>query len=377
MTAPDLKVPVLIIALATHRKSEAMNLGQLLQVAFVLSLIASTEITSFGQETPVDSVVQPPPKASVEANVARPMAAFARLIKGEWKQTAASGTSMFHRWYWGPGKHSIRRMTDGEGADGKPWYEVQVYFWDPNRMQVRMLGVSPYDQGVSEGTIHFEKGSAEGTAELYQARAQRKMGVRWQFEGQDKYRETLLEAVGSKGLEPLVEFDLVRIPFTPQRPRNSLNSLKLSNHLKNFEAYLGHTWVGSGEWSNGDPLQLQTSFDWIPVANAIYVRVSASDSNDGRPHLLDAYIYHHTKEQTLKCLALLNAGGVFEGDVSVGEGGTIQIELKNGIIEKSADYSLQFEIESPGILRERAWFVKDDERIPLFNISHQKSQLRR
>ena len=88
---------------------------------------------------PFAAAAQDPP-----AKVADPMASFARMVGGEWRMTAQSGTSMFDTWHWGPGKHSLRVMTDGSGADGKPWRELQAVYWHPGRKQVRLLGLSPF-----------------------------------------------------------------------------------------------------------------------------------------------------------------------------------------------------------------------------------------
>ena len=75
---------------------------------------------------------RPAPKPAA-AEGADPMANFARLVGGQWRQRAATGQSMEHTWYWGPGRHSIRRVTDGFGANGKPWRELQVFHWHPAR----------------------------------------------------------------------------------------------------------------------------------------------------------------------------------------------------------------------------------------------------
>jgi hypothetical protein len=149
----------------------------------LLSMIAALPAGTTRQDNIPDAkpVQEPAPD-----KVANPMASFARLVTGEWRQTAQSGKSMFHAWHWGPGKHSIRRVTDGSGAGGEPWREVQVFYWHPGRKQVRLLGVSPFARGVSEGTITFEGETAEGVFDLYQTRGRRKMGLRWTFDGPDK-----------------------------------------------------------------------------------------------------------------------------------------------------------------------------------------------
>src|SRR5262245_12640298 len=97
-----------------------------------------------------------PVQEPVPAQAANPTASFARMVGGEWKMTAAAGTSMFDTWHWGPGRHSMRVMTDGLGADGNPWRALGVVYWHPGRKQVCSLGLSPYGAGVAEGAIKFD-----------------------------------------------------------------------------------------------------------------------------------------------------------------------------------------------------------------------------
>ena len=125
-------------------------------MVIVPSLIAALAACAAGEDK------SPPAKA------ADPMASFARLAPGEWRVTFRSGTSFFHTWHWGPGKHSLRRMTDGSGAGGEPWRAVQVFYWHPGHKQVRVLGVEPVARGVAEGTITFEGDAADGVFDLVQ-----------------------------------------------------------------------------------------------------------------------------------------------------------------------------------------------------------------
>ena len=111
-----------------------------------LSLIAArSAYTAVQDESPDAKPVQEP----APAEVASPMASFARMVSGEWRMTALSGTSTFDTWDWGPGKHSMRVMTDGSGAAGEPWRELQVFYWHPGRKQVCLLGLSPFARTTS------------------------------------------------------------------------------------------------------------------------------------------------------------------------------------------------------------------------------------
>jgi hypothetical protein len=244
------------------------------------------------------------------AEAADPMASFARMIGGEWKTTAQSGTSMFDTWHWGPGKHSVRVMTDGFGADGKPWRELRVYYWHPIRKHVCLLGLSPFAEGVSEGTIKFEGVSADAIMDLDQSGGRRRqMGLRWDFDGPDKYHEVLLEATGTSGLVPLTQWDHLRSMTPRTKPlRGDEEASKLSDRMKVFEPLLGRTWETRGEakgnWESGKPFHIETTFEWAPLANAVHGRTFAL-RGDGAPiHLIDAYVYHHAGTGRLRCLAL-------------------------------------------------------------------------
>lgn len=280
---------------------------------------------------------------------------------------------MYHTWQWGPGQHSIRRRTDGSGAGGQPWHELQVYYWHPGRKQIRVLGMSPYARGISEGAIQFDGETAGGVADLHQSGGiHRRMGVRWAFDGQDKYRETLLEATGPGGLKPLVEFEHVRVkPAAVPRPR-TVEGEKPSDHLKAFEPLLGHIWEASGTWAAGDAIHTRTTFEWVPIADAIYARVTAPTASGEPTHLLDAFIYHHTGAKALRCLALSNRGGVYECDLTVLDGGALQIDLNGYEGDRGVRHAVRFDAEKDGTLRERAWVVEGTERTLLFDIRHKK-----
>lgn len=307
------------------------------------------------------------------AKVADPMANFARLIPGEWRQTASNGTSMFHTWHWGPGQHSIRRRTDGVGAGGEPWHELQVYYWHDGLKQIRVLGMSPYARGINEGTIQFDGETAEGISDLYQSGGiHRQMGLRWVFSAKDRYRETLLEATDPGDLKPLVEFDQIRTkPAAVPRP-HAVEGEKPSEHLKAFEPLLGHVWEARGAWTAGGAIHTRTTFEWVPVADAIYARVIAP-TTDGEPtHLLDAYLYHHTGTKTLRCLALSNSGGVHEGEMTMREGEGLQFDLKGYENNRAVQLIVCFDFDTAGTLRDRVWSLKGAERTLLLDIQHKK-----
>ena len=334
-----------------------------------LSLIAALSACTARQDKSPDArqVREPVPAAA-----ANPMASFARMVSGEWRMTARSGTSTFDTCHWGPGQHSMRVTTDGSGAAGEPWRELQVFYWHPGRKQVCLLGLSPYARGVSEGTIKFEGETADAVFDLYQSGGRRKMGLRWAFDGPDKYHEILLEATGPDGLEPMNEWDHVRSKtLTATRPSSAEEAPKTSERLRVLESLLHHSWEAKGGSATGDAFQIQSTFEWVPYADAIYARTIALPK-DGEPtHLLDAYFFHHTGTNALHCLAFSSWGGVYEGDLTVLEGSAMQLELKGYEGDRVVPHVVRFDFEQDGTLRHRVWSLEGSERTLLLDIHHE------
>ena len=316
-----------------------------------------------------------PVQETASAEVANPMASFARMVPGEWRMSVPAGTSTFDTWHWGPGQHSMRVMTDGagSGAVAEPWRELQVFYWHPGRKQVCMLGLSPFARGVSEGTIQFEGETAEGVFDLYQTHGLRKLGLRWAFDGPDKYHDILLEATGSAGLVPMNEWDHFRSKGPPApRPPTVGEAPKLSERLKPLEALLGCTWEAKGDWVTGDAFHIRSTFEWIPYADGIYVRTVAL-AQDGEPvHVLDAYFFHHTGTDALRCLALSNRGGVYEGDMTALDGGALQLDLRGYEGDHVVPHVVRFDFEKDGTLRDRVWSLEGTDRKLMLDVHHKK-----
>lgn len=338
---------------------------------FVIALLSAGTVA---QESSPDAK---PIEKTAAAKPADPMANFARLVGGEWKVTAASGTSMFDTWNWGPGRHSVRGMTDGSDAAGNPLRELQVYYWHPGRKQVSMLGLSPFKDGVSEGTLKFEGDAAEAVVDLYQAGHHRKMGLRWNFDGPDKYHEVLLESIDGKGLNPLAEWDYIRSNTPHAKRPNATDTLKLSEPLQVFHRLMGRTWNTKGQWGGGDAYHIETTFEWVPLANAIYARMHALRGNGSPMHVMDAYVFHHTGTGRLRCLALSKWGdwpeaisGVYEGDVTMKEGGAFELELKGYEGERVDSISMRFDFEKGGSLHQQGWTLEGDRRTPKLDVRH-------
>lgn len=314
------------------------------------------------------------------AGVADPMASFARMAGGEWRMTAPGMTArMFDTWHWGPGRRSMMSQVYGTGADGKPWRELLVVYWHPGLKEVRLLGlhldIPGLGRGVMEGAIRFDGESAEAEFDLHQpghpGRAIRKMGLRWAFDGPDRYHETLLEDSGA-GLALLAEWDFARSGELSALPTVAAEAKKASEHLKVFESLVGHTWEAGGDRGAGDAAGMRTTFEWIPYVDAIYARSLALAKDGEFAHVLDAYIYLHAGTKALRCLALSDSGGVYEGGATVLEGGGLRLDLKGYEGDRSVEREVRIDLEGDGTLRQRLWSVEGGERTLVLDVRHTK-----
>lgn len=338
----------------------------------VLSLVAAPSTCTAAQDKSPNAkpVHEPAP-----SEVTDPLARFARMVGGEWRVTFQSGTSAFDSWHWGPGKYSMRNGTGGSDAVGNPW-GGEVMYWHPGRKQVCLLSlhgdIPGVGRGVSEGTITFEGETADGVFDLYQPGGRREMGLRWIFDGPDRYHSILLEATGPDGLEPMNEWDFVRVKERSATRRSTTEEAPIpSEHLKAFQALLGCTWEARGDSATGDAFCIQSTFEWVP-SEAIHARTLAL-GRDGEPaHLLDMYLYQHVGTGALRCLALSNRGGVHEGDLTVLEGGALQVVLKGYEGHGVVPHVVRIDFEGDETLRYRDWSLEGSERTLILDLHHKK-----
>lgn len=308
-----------------------------------------------------------PVPAPAPAAVAAPMASFARMLPGEWRITYLSGQKQVDTWHWGPGRHSMRVTVDGADAAGGPWRELQAVYWHPGRKQVRMLSVNPYARSVWDGAIELAGEAGSSTFDLYQTSGRRDMALRWNFDGPDKYRETLLEARGPDGLVTMAEWDYTRsLELTVRPPAAAAPGP--SEYVQALAPLLGHTWEARGELAGG-AFHVRTSFEYVPYADAVYARTSSTA--DESTHLLDTYFYHHTGTGALRCLALANHGGVYEGDVTAVDGG-LQLDLKGYEGDRVTSRVVRLDVEQDGRLRHRDWSVEAAGRTLVLDVHHAK-----
>lgn len=339
---------------------------------FAVSLVAApTACSSVADEGP--DVRREQAAASVEA--ADPMAGFARLVGGEWlHRSPGAQWQMVTTWHWGPGRRSMRAMTEGTDASGAPWHEMRVFYWQPRLEEVRLLGLSPFGRGVSEGWIQFDGDSAHGLFDLEQILGHREMGLRWTFDGPDAYHDELLEATGPAGLQWMNAWDLVRSKEPPApRPRAKAAKREPSKLPELVEALVGRTWEARSAPAGTDPLHLRTTFEYVPYADGMHARVSAPSESGERAHLFDAYVYHHTGTGRVRVLALSREGGVYEGDVDVLADGALELVAKACEGDQVVPLVVRLDLGSSAALRMRVWSIQGTERVPMFDVLHEAS----
>jgi hypothetical protein len=350
-------------------------------VATALSLLARACAVASAQDPTGDQETAEPAAASAPNEPSGPMASFARLESGEWRRPALTRVDMFETWHWGPGKHSMLSQTYGFDAEGDPWRSLQVFYWHPGREQVRLLGLEPFASGVSEGTIRFERETAEATMDLYQTGQHRSMGFRWAFDGPDRYHSTLLEDSGN-GFEAIAEWDYVRFEAdSSMRQASDGGAPRTLQPFEALESLLVGTWGAVASWAGADARRIETKLEWVPHINAIHVRVSAPSEDAPPLPLLDAYLYLHTGTGALRCLALSDRGGVYEGDLTVLEGGALQLDLQgyegDSLVPTTVvPITARFDFESDGSLRHRVWSHGDPHRTLMLDTHHRQLEAR-
>jgi hypothetical protein len=313
------------------------------------------------------SITQDPPPAATPL-APGPLAGFARMFPGEWIVTFASGTSMFRTWQRGPSQHSLRIVTNGVGAGGDPWRALEVVYWHPERRRVCLLGFSCYARGVEEGEIRFGDETVQFDVDLHQVKARRTLRTVWTFQGPDTYHATLLEQQPGPLADytMLTEWDVHRRQ-APVPPRSltvdGVNEPSLL--LAPLRPLLG-SWESRVDAANTNAKPLQSTFEWMPLADVIHARVLGTGQGEHEDvPLLDVFLHHHTGRGTLRCFAISNRGSVHEGDVRVLDGGSLQIELQGHDGAQALAHTVQLDFEAAGAMHCRIWGEGKERRLQL------------
>jgi hypothetical protein len=108
----------------------------------------------------------------------------------------------------------------------------------------------------------------------------------------------------------------------------------------------------------------------VPIVDYVHARVRASEKDSEPTHLWDIYLYFHVKSGSIRCLALSNRGGVYKGDLSVLDGGALQVELNGYEGDEVVSQIASFDLENDGNLRHRAWSIEGTKRTLVLDVQH-------
>lgn len=285
------------------------------------------------------------------------MAPFARMIDGEWATTSESGHIMRDRWYWGPGKHSVRVMTRGESAGGAPWRHVQVYYWHPQLKQICLRGFSCYAGGVSAGSMTFDGTRADGRFDLFQDGGRhRTMGLRWEFDGTDAYEDTLLESTNSAKMEVLASWTRRRVEPAAVPAVDDLGD-PLPPSVAAFAPLLDHSWETLPSRRDDNTPRHRTTLEWVPLARVLHVSIESRTGDAAPMHLVDAYLHEHTATHTVRCVALTADGSVYEGTVTSLSSVALTMRLSGTDGTHTREIETEFELAKDDTIHSHVWSV--------------------
>ena len=195
------------------------------------------------------------------------------------------------------------------------------------------------------------------------------MALRWRFDGPDRYRESLLEATDGADFAPLAGWDYVRAATlapepagAPRRPPDPPGPLRA------FEPLLDPAWEAEARG-----LRIRSSFEWMPYVEVVRARVVAPVEDGEADRLLDAYVYRHPTEDTLRCLALTLRGGVHEGLVTVLPTGALRLELEGHDGDRAVRQVVRLDVEGES-LRTLIWSMDGGERRLRLDVHHERVQ---
>ncbi len=330
--------------------------GRRFRGSFRLVVLAISVVGAWAFCAAAQGVDEPPATSGEPAAGREPMGEFARMAQGEWRL----GTVQADRWTWGPGRHSIRSHTDGFGGDGKPWRELVIYYWRPDRKEIHLLSFHPdipgIGRGVGEGVFEFDGDTAAASIVLRQpgrpTPVRRTLASRWTFADPDHYHEVLLEDSGA-GLAPLAEWDYARSMELTLWPAPAPGAAPTpSRNIGAFVPLLGD-WESQGDQER----RLRSSFEWMEYLDVVALRVERATDVDEAEHVLDAYLYHHLGSDELRCLALSASGGVYEGVVTVLKDSSLEVDLRGHEGDRPARFAVRLDHTRDERLRQRVWSV--------------------
>lgn len=315
-----------------------------------------------------------PVMSQASAEAANLMERFARLVSGEWRLGLVNGAFQRDTWTWGPGKHSMYSRTVNSRGDGETTSGVyRVLYWHPGRKEIAMLALL-WEGMLGEGVATIEGDAARFDYVLhYPSQPSRKLALDWKFDGPDKYRSTLTEDIGKDVPAFLSSWDYVRSETLTPIPESAKEPPNPVEHLIALKPLVGQSWAGAVTPANEGSFSILSTIDWIPYVEAIHARVVALRKSNRHVHLLDIYIYHHTGTGSVRCLALSNQGGVYEGGLTLRDDGALEFDLNGSEGDQVVHCLARIDFENDGSLLQQVWSAEGADRMLMYNVHHKRT----
>lgn len=319
----------------------------------------------FAIDTILAEDAAPPMRA--HADTPGQLAGLSHIVSGTWQLGLTNGYFQHDTWQWGPGGHSLLGRTINSRGDGESTSGVcRVIYWHPGEQQLRMLAISRGGL-VWQGPVRLENGEArfDGTL-FYPDEPKRDLHLRWTFDSSDSYVAAFSESLpGRPTPVPLATWEYARLaPDAP--PHGAVPTFQPvpARYLAPLDHLLGRAWQALLERPDKGPLDIELAVSWITHTEAAHARISTSGADS--VFLLDAYLFYHPGSKSLRCLALTQDEGLYEGAVSEDGDGGLLFRLTRYVGEQETPLTVRLQLAEDHTLRASITEASDAERTVVF-----------
>lgn len=209
--------------------------------------------------------------------------------------------------------------------------------------------------GVSRGTISLQPENIEVRYDVNQGGSIRRLMHMIEFQGKDKFQETLYESSNGQTYIAANQWNHVwSIAVTPVPVINSSEAPKPMGAQSILTAFAGKAWEEKSSIRTND--YRRTDFEWIPYANVLSMRASSMQNSLGRHVQYDLYFYQVPSTLGVKAFALFSDGSYGEGSVVAEGSRRIEFRLKMSS-NVNIDRVMSYSIGPNDSLEESAWKV--------------------